>query len=83
MGPTPHTARIATGENRDEPDRGVDMTEKTEDLKGRTKEAAGDLTGDESLQREGKVDQATSTIKEKVGDGADKVKDMLSRDDAK
>lgn len=59
------------------------MTEKTEDLKGRTKEAAGDLTGDESLQREGKVDQASSTIKEKVGDGADKVKDMLGRDGAK
>ena len=59
------------------------MTEKTEDLKGRTKEAAGDLTGDESLQREGKVDQASSTIKEKVGDGADKVKDMLGRGGAK
>ena len=58
------------------------MTEKTEDLKGRTKEAAGDLTGDESLQREGKVDQAASTIKEKVGAGADKGKGMLRRDDA-
>jgi len=56
------------------------MTAKTEDLKGRTKEAAGDLTGDESLQREGKVDQASSTIKEKVDDGADKAKDMLTRD---
>ena len=58
------------------------MTEKTEDMKGRAKEAAGDLTGDESLRREGKVDQASSTIKEKVGDGADKVKGMLRRDDA-
>jgi uncharacterized protein YjbJ (UPF0337 family) len=57
------------------------MTERTEDLKGRTKQAAGDLTGDESLQREGQVDQASSTIKEKVGDGADKAKDLLSRDD--
>lgn len=57
------------------------MTEKTEDMKGRAKQAAGDLTGDQSLQREGKVDQASSTIKEKVGDGADKAKDMLSRDD--
>ena len=35
------------------------------------------------MQREGKVDQASSTIKEKVGEGADKVKDMLSGDDAK
>ena len=56
------------------------MTAKTKDLKGRTKEAAGDLTGDESLQREGKVDHASSTIKEKVDDGADKAKDMLTRD---
>ena len=57
------------------------MSDTTGDLKGRTKQAAGDLTGDESLQREGKVDQASSTIKEKVGDGADKAKGMLSRDD--
>lgn len=48
-----------------------------DDIKGRTKEAAGDLTGDEELQREGKVDQATGKIKDKVGDAADKVKDML------
>ena len=59
------------------------MTEKSEDMKGRAKQAAGDVTGDESLQREGKVDQASSTVKDKVGDGADKVKDMLNRDDAK
>ena len=60
----------------------TDMTEQTEDMKGRAKEAAGDLTGDECLQREAKVDQASGTIEEKVGDGADKVKDMLGRDDA-
>lgn len=59
------------------------MTEKAEELKGRTKEAAGDVTGDESLQREGKVDQAASTVKEKAGEGADKAKDLLSRDDDK
>ena len=32
-----------------------------DDLKGRTKEAAGDLTGDDGLKREGKVDRATRT----------------------
>ncbi len=58
------------------------MTEKTEDMKGRTKEAAGDLTGDKRLQREGEVDQASSTVKEKVGDAADKAKEMLRRDDS-
>lgn len=51
-----------------------------DDIKGRAKEAAGDLTDDEGLQREGKVDQATDTVKEKVGDVADKAKDILNRD---
>lgn len=48
-----------------------------DDIKGRAKEAAGDVTDDEELQREGKVDQATGTVKDKIGDAADKVKDML------
>jgi uncharacterized protein YjbJ (UPF0337 family) len=56
------------------------MGEKTDDLKGRVKEAAGDLTGDKDLQREGKVDQFTSDVKEKVGDVADKVKDVVGKD---
>jgi uncharacterized protein YjbJ (UPF0337 family) len=51
--------------------------ENMDDMKGRAKEAAGDLTDDEDLQREGKVDQASGTIKDKVGDAADKMKDML------
>lgn len=58
------------------------MNEKTEDLKGRAKEAGGDLTGDESLQREGKVDQASSFGQGEVGDTADKVKEALRRDDS-
>ncbi len=56
------------------------MTEKTEDLKGRTKEAAGDLTGDKRLEREGEVDQASSAIKDKVGNAAAKAKEVLRRD---
>jgi uncharacterized protein YjbJ (UPF0337 family) len=54
--------------------------EKMEDLKGRAKEAAGDLTNDDDLKREGKVDQASSKVKEVVGDVADKVKDAVNRD---
>jgi uncharacterized protein YjbJ (UPF0337 family) len=49
--------------------------------KGRLKQAAGDLTGDDDLHREGKVDEASGKLKEKVGDAADKVKDALRRDD--
>lgn len=52
----------------------------TDELKGRAKEAVGDLTDDEELQREGKVDRATGTVKEKVEQASDLVKDMLDRD---
>ncbi len=48
--------------------------------KGRLKEAAGDLTGDQDLKNEGKVDRASGTVKDKVGDAADKAKDVLDRD---
>jgi uncharacterized protein YjbJ (UPF0337 family) len=51
-----------------------------DDLKGRAKEAAGDLTNDDSLKNEGKVDRASGSVKDKVGDAADKVKDVLHKD---
>ena len=56
------------------------MPENADDAKGKVKEAAGDLTGDKSMQREGKVDQASGTVKDKVGDAADKVKGAVGRD---
>ena len=55
----------------------------TDDLKGRVKEAAGAITDDDSLKNEGKVDQAAGSVKEKVGDAADKVKDVVNPDDDK
>jgi len=55
------------------------MAENVDDLKGRVKEAAGDLTGDKELEREGKVDQASGAVKDKVGDVADKVKDVFGK----
>lgn len=54
--------------------------EKFEDMKGRVKEAAGDVTDNDDLKREGKVDQASAKVKETVGDVADKVKDVLHKD---
>jgi uncharacterized protein YjbJ (UPF0337 family) len=50
----------------------------TDDAKGRLKEAAGDLTDDQSLKNEGKVDKAAGTVKDKVGDAADAVKDAVN-----
>jgi uncharacterized protein YjbJ (UPF0337 family) len=52
----------------------------TDDLKGRAKEAAGDLTDDDGLKREGKVDKATGSVKDKVGDASDKLKDAVNKD---
>lgn len=54
--------------------------ENTDEAKGRIKEAAGDLTGDKDLKREGKVDQATGKAKEAVDKASDKAKDALKRD---
>ena len=51
--------------------------EKVDDLKGRAKEAAGDLTGNQDLQREGKADQAGASVKDKVNKVADTVKDKI------
>jgi uncharacterized protein YjbJ (UPF0337 family) len=40
------------------------MSGKTEELTGRVKEAAGALTGDENLKKEGQLDQASGQIKQ-------------------
>ena len=52
----------------------------TDDLKGRVKEAGGDLSGDKDLKREGKIDRATGKAKDKLGDASDKLKDAVSKD---
>ena len=50
------------------------MVDNADELKGRVKEAAGDLTDNDDLKREGKVDQATGKVKDVVDDVADKFK---------
>jgi uncharacterized protein YjbJ (UPF0337 family) len=50
---------------------------KAEDMKGRLKEAVGDVTGDEDLQREGQADQASAATKETIDSVADKMKDIV------
>ncbi len=51
-----------------------------DDVKGRSKEALGDLTGDQELKNEGKVDRATGKVKDAVGGAADKAKGLLRKD---
>jgi uncharacterized protein YjbJ (UPF0337 family) len=54
---------------------------KVDDAKGKVKEAAGDLTDNQSLKNEGKVDRASGSVKDKVGGAADKVKDAVNPND--
>jgi uncharacterized protein YjbJ (UPF0337 family) len=64
----------------DPPDRKEHAVPNTDEIKGRVKEAAGDLTDDRDLEREGKVDRAAGKAKDKVGDVVDAVKEKLHRD---
>ena len=50
---------------------------KVDEGKGRIKEAAGSLTGDDELKNKGKVDRAAGGAKQKVGGAADKVGDAI------
>ncbi|TVX95173.1 CsbD family protein [Mycolicibacterium porcinum] len=52
-----------------------DARNKVDDLKGRAKEAAGAVTGDDDLKAEGQADQGIAAVKQKVADTAEKVKD--------
>ncbi len=56
------------------------MTDKHADEgKGRIKEAAGSLTGNDNLKNEGKTDQAKASVKDTVDKAADKAKNLLNR----
>jgi len=54
---------------------------RTDEAKGRVKEAAGSLTGDDKLKNEGKADRAASSVKEKAENAVDSVKDKITGKD--
>jgi uncharacterized protein YjbJ (UPF0337 family) len=56
------------------PDGSVDKA------KGNVKQAAGDLTDDDSLKNEGKVDEASGKAKSAISKVADKAKNLLRKD---
>ena len=51
-----------------------------DETKGRMKEAAGDLTDDDELKREGKTDRLGAEIKDKANKVVDKAKDVINKD---
>ena len=55
------------------------MGGRTDVVKGRIKEAAGALTGNDELRAEGKTDQAIGKTKQAVQKAADTVKDAVKK----
>jgi uncharacterized protein YjbJ (UPF0337 family) len=55
------------------------MSGKTDVVKGRIKEAAGALTGNDKLREEGKTDQAVGQAKQAVQKAADTVKKTVKK----
>jgi len=53
------------------------MDNDLDQAKGRVKQAAGDLTGDKDLKREGKTDEGAGKVKEFVESAKDKVEDVV------
>jgi uncharacterized protein YjbJ (UPF0337 family) len=55
------------------------MGAKSDQVKGKAKEAAGSLTGDEDLEAEGKADRRAGEAKEKLGHAKDKLDDVIDK----
>jgi uncharacterized protein YjbJ (UPF0337 family) len=58
----------------------MQMPESAKDVQGRVKEAAGDLTGDGELKKEGKIEQAGEKVKSEIDKVAEKAKEILHKD---
>ena len=55
------------------------MGGKTDEVKGRIKESAGALTGNDELRQEGKTDQAVGKTKQAAQEVVDKVKKAVDK----
>jgi len=49
------------------------MEDRIDEAKGRAKQAVGDLTDDEKLKREGKLDRTGAAVKRKVREGKEAI----------
>lgn len=50
-----------------------------DEAKGRAKQAVGDVTDDDDMRREGKVDEKAGQAKDKMGDLKDKAEDAIDK----
>jgi uncharacterized protein YjbJ (UPF0337 family) len=53
------------------------MSGETDQAKGRIKQAAGDLTDDEDMKREGRMDEAAGKAKDKIGEAKEQLDDTV------
>jgi uncharacterized protein YjbJ (UPF0337 family) len=53
------------------------MESKFDEIKGKAKQAVGDVTDNDSLRREGKADETAGKAKQKVEDAKDWVEDKI------
>ena len=53
------------------------MEPNTDDIKGRAKEAVGDLTDDDDLKNEGKADRAAGKVKDAIDKVEERAKDLV------
>ncbi len=53
------------------------MGAKTDQAMGRIKQAAGDLTDDDELHRDGEKDEAAGKVKETIDDVKDEASDLV------
>lgn len=55
------------------------MSGEMDKMKGRAKQAAGDLTDNDELEREGERDEAAGKLKDKVDDAKDGANDAIDK----
>ncbi|MGH1505380.1 MAG: CsbD family protein [Acidimicrobiales bacterium] len=55
------------------------MSGETDQIAGRIKQAAGDLTNDEQLEREGETQENAGKLKDAVDDVKDKANDAIDK----
>lgn len=55
------------------------MSGEADKVSGRAKQAAGDLTDNEDLKKQGKKDEAAGKAKDAVGDAKDKVNEAIDK----
>ena len=73
-----NTRTNASAPGRDSAERDK-MEGSRQDLKGRVKESAGALTGNEQLKAQGEKDQLAGTARRKKGNLKDRIKGWIDR----